>query len=129
MTRLCLVLLVSIAVIGSPAARATESATASREAAAYAQAKPLLERHCLMCHSAKPSMTVYQTAPAGVVLETPEQLRRLAPRILVVVSVTEQMPPMNMTGMNAAERTQIAELIREYGLLDRSAPPNPEEAP
>ena len=82
-----------------------------------------------MCHSEKPWLTVYTTAPAGVVLETPAQLRRLAPRVLAVVSVTEQMPPLNMTGMSAAERTQLAELIREYGLLDRSASPSPQEAP
>ena len=124
-----LVLSVLVTAAGLPAACATDAATASKDAAAYAQAKPLLERHCLMCHSEKPWLTVYTTAPAGVVLETPAQLRRLAPRVLTVVSVTEQMPPMNMTGMSAAERTQIAELIREYGLLDRSAPPNPEETP
>ena len=88
-------------------------ATASAaETAAYAKLQPLLTRNCLMCHSAKPPMSQYHAAPAGVLLETPEQLRSFAPRVLAAVDTTHIMPPQNLTAMTDDDRKQLAAAIQ-----------------
>ena len=81
------------------------------EVAAYGDAHALLQQHCLICHSEKPAMPGYAIAPAGVALETPEQLGRFAPRVLAVVEL-QMMPPLNMTSMTDADRHTLAAVIR-----------------
>lgn len=91
---------------GTPVASAAETA-------AYAKLQPLLQRNCLMCHSAKPILPAYRVAPVGVVLETPEQMRALAPRVLAVVVTTHQMPPQNLIAMSDEDRQLLAAAIHE----------------
>ena len=81
------------------------------EVVAYGNAHALLQQHCLICHSDKPAMPGYTIAPAGVALETPEQLGRFAPRVLAVVEL-QMMPPLNMTSMTDADRGKLAAVIR-----------------
>ena len=88
------------------------AAASAAETAAYAKLQPLLARNCLMCHSEKPPMSQYRVAPAGVLLETPEQLRAFAPRVLAAVDTTHIMPPQNLTAMNDDDRKQLAAAIQ-----------------
>ena len=81
------------------------------EVAAYGNAQPLLQQHCLICHTEKPAMPGYRTAPAGVVLESAEELRRFAPRVLAVVEL-QQMPPLNITAMLDDDRNKLIAVIR-----------------
>lgn len=80
---------------------------------AYTRLRPLLEKHCLMCHSAKPAIPAYPGPPAGVVLETREQLQRFAPRISALTAQAATMPPANLTGMTPAERDLLGRLMIE----------------
>ena len=83
------------------------------ETAAYAELQPLLQRNCLMCHAEKPPLPAYRVAPVGVVLETPEQMRRFAPRVLAVVDTVHLMPPAKLIALSDEERKQFAATVRE----------------
>ena len=58
---------------------------------------------CVACHSAAPTMPGFPTAPAGLRLDTLEQLRAEAARIAFSVQ-SHAMPYQNLTGMTQAER-------------------------
>jgi uncharacterized membrane protein len=92
------------------AAGPTEPAAA--EAATYAEVKPLLDRNCAICHSARPTMPFYAKAPDGVTFDSAQDLARYAARVLVMATKTDQMPPGNMTGMTEAERATLATAIQ-----------------
>ena len=81
------------------------------EAATYATVKPLLDRNCTICHSAKPTMPFYAKAPDGVTFDSAKDLARYASRVLVMATKTDQMPPGNLTGMTEADRATLAAAI------------------
>lgn len=100
--------------IAQPQAEFAPPAPASvEEAAAYAKLQPMLQRNCLMCHAQRPLISAYRVAPVGVVLETPEQLRALAPRILAVVQTTRQMPPQKFILIRDGDRNLLAATLRD----------------
>jgi uncharacterized membrane protein len=72
-----------------------------------------VHRHCAMCHSENPSHTTLlgQPAPKGVVLESTEDIRRFAPRIIEMVVRTRIMPFGNETAMTEAERLKLAQWL------------------
>ena len=94
-------------------------AITAADTAAYAEIKPLLEQHCLMCHSEKPAITAYPNAPAGVALETPAQMRRFAPRVVALAAVTHTMPPVSVAAMTDEERKRLETVVRRQWLQDR----------
>ena len=69
----------------------------------------MVHRHCAMCHSENPSHTMLlgQPPPKGVVLESIEDVRRLAPRIIEMVVRRKFMPFGNETGMTVEERKKL----------------------
>ena len=99
----------------SATAHSQEAAVApvsAQEQAAYAELQPVLQQRCVLCHSSQPAIPAYPNAPAGVVLETPEQLRQFAPRVRAVTATTHSMPPDNLTAMTDAERQQLDQILR-----------------
>jgi uncharacterized membrane protein len=68
----------------------------------------LMKAHCVQCHAAEPTHEAFAKPPAGVLLDTIEQIRRNAPRILAQVVETRAMPLGNQTGMTDQERERIA---------------------
>jgi len=70
-------------------------------------------RHCIVCHASTPSHTMLlgQPAPKGVVLETIEDVRRFAPRIMEMVVRRKFMPFGNETAMTEAERVRFGQWI------------------
>ncbi|MFI4933285.1 MAG: hypothetical protein ACHP7N_01590 [Caulobacterales bacterium] len=120
MRRLGLAALLAASMVSACAPQGTTTVAASAdEKAAYAQVKPLLERHCLMCHSERPPIALLRSPPAGVVLETPEELRKFAPRIAAMTAITHVMPPANFTGMTETDREALNEVLRKEWLHDR----------
>jgi uncharacterized membrane protein len=95
------------------------AAVAATAAFAQAQAPPpsdaemlaLIKAHCVQCHAAEPTHEAFAKAPAGVLLETIEQIARYAPRIMTQVVVNRAMPLGNQTGMTDEERDRIAAWI------------------
>ncbi|MCE1240415.1 MAG: urate hydroxylase PuuD [Azonexaceae bacterium] len=69
--------------------------------------QPVLAARCTGCHSATP--TLMPAAPAGVLLDTPEQIRANGPRLLTQTVQLKAMPLGNVTQMTEAERQKIAD--------------------
>lgn len=67
---------------------------------------PIISSRCIACHSTHP--TLVNAAPAGVVLETPEQIRAQASRIYTQVLKLRSMPQGNITKMTDYERATVA---------------------
>ncbi|MEM9171679.1 MAG: urate hydroxylase PuuD [Pseudomonadota bacterium] len=63
---------------------------------------------CTGCHANEPTWPGFVSAPAGVVLETPEDVERYAVRIHEQTVVLKAMPIGNLTGITDDERTAIA---------------------
>ena len=114
-----LAVVIFIAGCGAQAAAppVVDPSPSASQLAAYAAAEPLLQQHCLICHGDKPVMPGYRVAPAGVVLETPEQFARFAPRVVAVVEL-RQMPPLDMTSMSAQDRADLVAIIRAEQATD-----------
>jgi uncharacterized membrane protein len=73
----------------------------------------MVRRHCAMCHSENPSHTTLlgQSPPKGVVLDSIEDVRRFAPRIMEMVVQKKFMPFGNETAMADADRVRFGEWI------------------
>ena len=76
------------------------------EAPAFAEVHAITTARCTSCHAARPTLEGFAAPPKGVVLETPEQIRRWAASMRQQVA-TEAMPPGNMTDMTPEERSRM----------------------
>jgi uncharacterized membrane protein len=77
----------------------------------YAAIRTLVDRHCVMCHSATPTHKGVPTAPNGVTFDTAENLHKYAPKIRERAVITTSMPLGNETGMTEAERQGLGAWI------------------
>ena len=68
-------------------------------------------KHCVMCHARAPSHPSFDAPPKQVVLETIEELKAWAPKILEQVVWDRNMPVGNDTGMTEEERVLLARWI------------------
>lgn len=99
---LAAVLLVGVALAVAP------RQYAPAEPESFAQVRPILEKRCAVCHAARPTQPGFFTAPAGVLLDTPEHIHSNARRIFEQAVATHAMPLNNVTGMTDTERTLVA---------------------
>jgi uncharacterized membrane protein len=76
------------------------------EAPPFPELQALVASHCAQCHAARPSFEGIAAAPKGVMLETPQQMRRWAAAMRQQVQ-SEAMPPGNVTDMTDQQRAQI----------------------
>lgn len=90
----------------APIARSTAE-NDGKPALTAADIQPVLQARCTACHSATPSMM--PAAPAGVLLDTTQQIQANGPRILAQTVQLKAMPLGNVTQMTEAERQQIAD--------------------
>ena len=83
----------------------TSRETARRQRAfGYAQARTVVNRRCIECHSEQPTNRAFPIAPKGVMLDTAQQMKQYARRIEARVAVERTMPLANMSGMTDEER-------------------------
>lgn len=75
--------------------------------AQFTQVKAILDQRCVSCHAAQPTQPGFATAPAGVLLDSPEQIARHAARIYQQTVQLKAMPLANLTHMTDAERAQV----------------------
>jgi uncharacterized membrane protein len=95
------------------AIRPGESAPAESAAAVpFAQVASIVEQRCAPCHSANPTNSSFTTAPKGIVLDTPAQIRDQADAIEEQAVRTRAMPLGNVTGMTDGERELLGRWIR-----------------
>jgi uncharacterized membrane protein len=89
-------------------------ATTSAQAPSYAEARAVIEAHCVSCHSEQPSLPAFPIAPMGVLLDTPTQMQQYAERIKARTVLDRTMPLLNKTGMTEDERGLLASWV-EHG--------------
>ncbi len=80
--------------------------------ATYADVAPIVARRCAVCHAAQPSQPGFAAAPAGVLLDTPFNIRANAQRISTAAVTSHAMPLGNLTHMTDAERTTLGDWIQ-----------------
>jgi len=71
----------------------------------FTRAQAIVQARCVPCHSAQP--TKADSAPLGLVFDTPEQIHAQASLIEQVAVRTKVMPLGNQTGMTQSERAWI----------------------
>ena len=87
------------------------TATAHGAAVPFAVANQIVQTRCAPCHSLHPTQPGFSSAPANVVLDTPEQIHELASQIQGVAVASTFMPLGNATHMTSEERTQLGQWI------------------
>jgi uncharacterized membrane protein len=101
----------AIATVALAVAIEPDEAPTQAEPVDAAQAQAIVERRCVTCHSANPTNEQFQTAPAGVVLDTPEQIADRADQIRAQAVDSRSMPLGNVTGMTDEERAALGAWI------------------
>ncbi|MFM2606597.1 urate hydroxylase PuuD [Vibrio chagasii] len=77
----------------------------------------VIQERCSVCHSATPSHAAFAAAPAGVMLDTPEEIKANVPRIVAQTVTTQVMPLGNMTQMTDEERALIGTWVEQGATL------------
>ena len=101
----------------APAAAATAPASAPAQAAnagpSFDKVHSVIQERCAVCHSAKPTSPLFSAAPAGVMFDTPEQIRLQAARIQAQAVASQIMPLGNITQMTQQERELVGAWITQ----------------
>jgi len=84
----------------------------------FAEARAIIEARCTSCHAQNPTDDVWKAAPVGIMLDTPERMQQLAPRIRERASVLKTMPLANKTGMTPEERDTLGRWVAQGAKLD-----------
>jgi uncharacterized membrane protein len=79
---------------------------------AFAQVRDMVDRHCVMCHSAQPTHKGVTGPPNGVILDTDEGLAKNAAKVYERAVATHSMPLNNETAMTDAERASLGAWIK-----------------
>ncbi|MNS39802.1 Cytochrome c [compost metagenome] len=92
------------------------TSTAAHPPVAFAEVHPVITQRCATCHSAKPTDATFPSAPAGLALDTPEQIHASAERI-GNATLSNYMPLGNKTGMTPAERELVGAWVKQGAKL------------
>lgn len=90
----------------------------SVDAVGIEEVQRIVAARCTACHAARPTFDGIAEAPKGVLLETPEQMRRFAALIGQQAVRTAAMPPGNATEMTEEERQMLGAWIAGGAKLD-----------
>ena len=85
--------------------------TAGAGVMTYVLVEPIVRQRCATCHAAHPTQPGFDTAPQGVLLDTPEHVRANAQRISSQAVTSHAMPLGNITHMTDAERDVLGSWI------------------
>ncbi len=77
-------------------------------AVTFARAQEIIALRCVPCHSQKPSDDIFHSPPLGMMLDTPEQMKTMAPRIKYRAYDLGNMPFNNKTHITDTERAELA---------------------
>jgi uncharacterized membrane protein len=84
----------------------------------FSQAREVITKRCMACHSSKPTDDMFKVAPAGVIFDTPEQIQSKAERIKIRAVTTKTMPLGNKTQITDEERQILARWIEQGAKID-----------
>jgi len=96
-----IVLIVAVIVAMAPWGAKSVAKNEQSQAATFVQVKSVIDQHCLSCHGAQVQMK-------NVRLDTPANIKLNAQNVYQQVSVTQQMPMNNATGITPEERQLVA---------------------
>ena len=103
-----ILLAVAVAIAPPPAPRALAAAPAQTDGSAdFSRVQAILEQRCVTCHAAQPTQSGFAAAPAGIMLQTPDQIHRNAAKIYQQAVQLKAMPLANLTHITEAERAVI----------------------
>jgi uncharacterized membrane protein len=105
------VLLALALAVTLPKPIAPQAEAANAPAVKLADIQPILQQRCVACHSAHP--TLMDSAPAGVLFDTPDEISKNAQRLYRQAVVLKAMPLGNVTQMTSAEREKVAAWFTE----------------
>ncbi|MEO6777081.1 MAG: urate hydroxylase PuuD [Kofleriaceae bacterium] len=77
-------------------------------AVSFARVQEIIGVRCVPCHSQKPSDDTFHAPPLGMMLDTPEQIHTMAPRIKYRAYDLANMPFNNKTKITDHERAELA---------------------
>jgi uncharacterized membrane protein len=101
------VVIAIVILLGVAAAIAPKSEAGAAADVTLEQVRPVIQARCTNCHSGKPTFAAFPAPPAGVVLDTAEQIRAEAQRIHQQTVVLKAMPIGNLTQMSDEERALV----------------------
>ena len=86
-------------------------AAAPAEKVSFATVQKIVTQRCVSCHGTHPTDDVFTVPPAGLVLDSAEQIKNWALAIKDRAVTLENMPFANKTGMTKEEREQIGRWV------------------
>lgn len=98
--RWCWPLLIGVVAVGSTSCETGRG----KRPVGYAEARRVVNRRCIECHSERPTNHAFPIAPQGVMLDTALRMKQYARRIAERVVAERTMPLANMSGMTDEER-------------------------
>ena len=101
------ILAVAFAMRPMPLNTSIDGLESSEMSALLIEGRQIVDTHCVDCHAASPASPAFAAPPAGVVLETAEQVLQFSDKILTVSVQSTYMPLGNMTGMTDEERETL----------------------
>jgi len=107
--------MVALALVTAPRSGPALSSVGSQ--VSFAEVRLIVARRCAGCHSSAPTTPGIPAAPLGVLLDTPDEIRANAPRILTVAVDAHTMPLGNVTGMTPEERELVGRWIHRGAIL------------
>jgi uncharacterized membrane protein len=84
----------------------------------FTRVQEIVGNRCLRCHSLHPADEVFRAAPVGVMFDTPDELRVMAPRIKYRAYDLGNMPFNNKTGITDHERAELAAWVEQGARLN-----------
>ena len=103
-----IMLVVAFAIAPKPVQRTEPEHSGAQVASEFGAVQQILEQRCVTCHAAQPAQPGFAAAPAGIVLQTPAQIRQNAAKIYLQVVQLKAMPLANLTHITDDERAAIA---------------------
>ena len=101
-------LIMGIAAVIAPSPRTAVQVDSSANAAElFAQVQGVVASRCTSCHANVPSQPGFAAPPAGVILESADDIVRQANTIYQQAVVTKAMPIGNLTQITDVERALI----------------------
>ncbi|MCG9595160.1 urate hydroxylase PuuD [Vibrio sp. Isolate25] len=94
-----------------------EQAAPATGGVSFAEVNKVIQERCSVCHSATPTHAAFAVAPAGVVLDTPEEILTNVPRIISQSVATKVMPLGNLTQMTDEERSLIGVWVEQGAVI------------
>ncbi len=79
----------------------------------FATVQTIVQQRCVPCHSDHPTSSTVTSAPGGIKLDTPAEIKAQASLIRIVAIDSTVMPKGNATKMTQAERDTLAAWIRQ----------------